>query len=85
MHVPKSHPIVVTKDLIKCMITGFDQKHFQKQLPNIVAGKEINRRVSRSWPTDEPTKTVIAIDIVAYSFKVNQTTILTCKMCPGLL
>jgi len=30
MHAPKSHPIEVTKDLIECMIIGFNQKHFQK-------------------------------------------------------
>jgi len=58
MHAPKSHPIKVTKDLIECMITGFNQKHFQKQLPNITAEKELNRSVSRSWPTNKPTKTV---------------------------
>jgi hypothetical protein len=58
MHAPKSHPIEVTKDLIECMITGFNQKHFQKQLPNITARKELNRSVSRSWPTNKPTKTV---------------------------
>jgi hypothetical protein len=58
MHAPKSHPIKVTKDLIKCMITGFNQKHFQKQLPKIIAGKELNKSVSRSWPTDEPTKII---------------------------
>jgi hypothetical protein len=28
IHVPKSHPIKVTKDLIECMITRFNQKHF---------------------------------------------------------
>jgi hypothetical protein len=58
MHAPKSHPLEVTKDLIECMIIGFNQKHFQKKLPNIAAGKELNRSVSRSWPTIEPTKTV---------------------------
>jgi len=54
MHAPKSHPIEVTKDQIESMITGFNQKHFQKQLPNIVAGKELNKHDLR----DEPTKTV---------------------------
>jgi hypothetical protein len=58
MHAPKSHPIEVTKDLIECMIIGFNQKRFQTQLPNIAVGKELNRSESRSWPTDEPTKTV---------------------------
>jgi hypothetical protein len=58
MHAPKSHPIEVIEDLIECMITGFNQKHFQKQLPNITVGKELNRSVSKSWPIDEPTKTV---------------------------
>jgi len=58
MHAPKSHSIEVTKDLIECMITGFNQKHFQKQLPNIAVGKELNRSVSRPWPTNEPTKIV---------------------------
>jgi len=40
------------------MITGFNQKHFQKQLPKIIAGKELNKSVSRSWPTDKPTKII---------------------------
>jgi hypothetical protein len=48
MHAPKSHPIEVTKDLIECMIIGFNQKYFQKQLPNITVGKELNRSVSKS-------------------------------------
>jgi hypothetical protein len=45
MHAPKSHHIEVTKDQIESMITGFNQKHFQKQLPNIAAGKELNRSI----------------------------------------
>jgi hypothetical protein len=51
MHAPKSHPIEVTKDMIECMITRFNQKHFQKQLPNIAVWKELNRSVSGSYFT----------------------------------
>jgi hypothetical protein len=35
MHVPKSHPIGVTKDLIECMITGFNQNTKQHRRERI--------------------------------------------------